>query len=390
MAKKNSGKHWVGVRRADPTFTIGIEEEYLLVDLETRDLAVDPPRSLMSECKKRLKSRVSPEFMQSQIEIGTSKCDTLKQAAEELAFLRQTVSEVAGKHGLAPMAASTHPFAAWDSQKHTPKQRYDVIARDMQAVVRRLLICGMHVHVGLDDDELRIDLLAQIGYFLPHLLALSTSSPFWKGENTGLKSYRLSVFDEMPRTGLPEAFESYEDYQRHVDVMVQAGLVEDATKLWWDVRPSARFPTLEVRVNDICTRMKDGVAIAALYTCLLRMLYRLKRTNQRWRRYSNMLVQENRWRAQRYGIDEGLVDFGRGEILPYKQLLDEMIELTAEDAEALDCVAELRHARQIVRYGTSAHRQVAVYDKAIAAGAGKDQALRKVVDFLVKETVAGL
>jgi carboxylate-amine ligase len=289
----------------EPSFTIGIEEEYLLVDRETRDLAVDPPKSFMAECEKRLKGRVSPEFMQSQIEVGTNKCATIPQAAAELAELRQTVAEVAGKHGMAPIAASTHPFAEWDMQKHTRKDRYDILARDMQAVVRRLLICGMHVHVGLDDDDLRLDMMQQIAYFLPHLLVLSTSSPFWRGENTGLKSYRLSVFHEMPRTGLPETFDSHGEYERHVNVLVGAGVIEDATKIWWDVRPSCRFPTLEMRIADICTRIDDTVTVAAVYQCLLHMLCRLKRNNQRWRGYSNMLVQENKWRAQRYGFDEG-------------------------------------------------------------------------------------
>jgi len=302
--------------------------------------------------------------------------------------MRRTVAEVAAEHGLAPIAASTHPFATWDTQKHTDKERYHVLARDMQAVVRRLLICGMHVHVGLDDDELRIDLLGQISYFLPHLLALSTSSPFWRGDETGLKSYRIAVFDELPRSGLPETFDSYSEYLRHLDAIVQAGVIEDGTKLWWDCRLSARFPTLEMRIADICTRLKDGVAIAAIYVCLLRMLYRLKRNNQRWRRYSNMLIRENRWRAQRYGLDEGLIDFGIGAIVPYADLLEEIIELVRVDALALDCVAEVEHARQIVTGGTSAHRQISVYQEALAAGAEKIEAQRRVVDMLIEETVA--
>ena len=349
-----------------------------------------PPDSLMTECEARLEGRVSPEFLMSQIEIGTSKCATLAEAAEEIRHLRRCVAEVAGQHGLAPIAASTHPFSVWSEQKHTPKARYDTLARDMQAVARRLLICGMHVHVGLDDDELRIDLMSQAAYFLPHLLALSTSSPFWRGEDTGLKSYRLAVFDELPRTGLPESFDSYGEYRRHVEIMVHAGLIEDATKLWWDVRLSARYPTLEMRVADVCTSYEDGITIAALYLCLLRMLYRLKRSNQRWRVYNNMLVQENRWRAQRYGFDEGLVDFGRGEIVPYADLLEEMIELTWDDAERFGCVAEVRHARDILARGTSAHRQLAVYAKTLEAGAAPQEALKAVVDFLIAETVDGL
>jgi carboxylate-amine ligase len=368
----------------EPSFTIGIEEEYLLVDRETRDLAVDPPESFMRECEKRLKSRVSPEFMQSQIEIGTNKCASVAEAARELLELRSTVAEIAGKHGMAPIAASTHPFAEWYAQKHTRKDRYDILARDMQAVVRRLLICGMHVHVGLDDDDLRLDLMQQIAYFLPHLLVLSTSSPFWRGENTGLKSYRLSVFHEMPRTGLPETFDSYGEYQRHVNVLVDAGVIEDATKIWWDVRPSCRFPTLEMRIADICTRLDDTLTVATVYLCLLHMLHRLKRDNQRWRGYSNMLIQENKWRAQRYGFDEGLIDFGKGIIVPYESLLEEIIALTSPSAEELGCKEHLLHARTILARGTGAHEQVRVYEEAIAAGADKTEALKNVVDFLIE------
>jgi carboxylate-amine ligase len=374
----------------EPSFTIGIEEEYLIVDPETRELVAELPTSLMEECERRLKGQVTSEFLRSQIEVGTRVCKSVREARDELAHLRRTVTEVAEDHDLAPIAASTHPFAAWNAQKHTDKERYNILARDMQAVARRLVICGMHVHVGLDDDELRIDLMNQVSYFLPHLLALSTSSPFWRGEDTGLKSYRISVFDELPRTGLPEIFESWGEFQRHLDILISAGLVEDASKLWWDVRPSARFPTLELRIPDICTRLDDGVTVAALYTCLLRMLYRLKRTNQRWRKYANMLVQENRWRAQRYGIDEGLVDFGKGEIGAYKDLLEEILMLTREDQELCDCAAECERARDILRRGTSAHWQLEVYRNARIEGADQTEALRRVVDMLIEETRAGL
>ena len=374
---------------AEPSFTVGIEEEYLLVDRETRDLVVEAPPDLMERCEARLSNRVSPEFLQSQIEVGTSKCNSIAEAAKELAELRGCIAEIAGDYGLAPIAASTHPFAVWGEQKHTPKQRYDELARDLQGVVRRLLICGMHVHVGLDDDELRLDLMGQIAYFLPHLLALSTSSPFWRGANSGLKSYRLAVFDELPRTGLPQSFDSFGEYQRHLNTMIRAGLIEDGTKIWWDVRPSARYPTLEMRIADVCTHIEDTVTVAALYQCLLRMLYRLKRNNQRWRKYSSMLVQENRWRAQRYGSDQGLVDFGRGEIVPYADLLEEILTLVEPDAEALGCRDAVLHARTILQRGTSAHRQIALYDEAVAAGAEPAEALRGVVDFLIEASVAG-
>lgn len=374
---------------ATPPLTLGIEEEYLLVDLETREVAADPPPEMLAECEARIPDLVKPEFLTSQIEVATPICRTCREARAELAWLRRTVAEVSRKYGLAPIAASTHPFSQWRSQRHTDKARYHILARDMQAVARRLLICGMHVHVGIDDDELRIDLMNQVSYFLPHLLALSTSSPFWLGEDSGLKSYRLSVFDELPRTGLPSRFESYGEYRRHVEVLVRAGVFDDASMIWWDVRPSCRFQTLEMRITDVCPRIDDAVAIAALYQCIIRMLVRLRRDNQRWRAYDNMLIEENRWRAKRYGIDEGLIDFGKGEVVPCANLVEELIELTKEDAEALDCVDELLHSRHILTTGTSAHRQLATFAAAMDAGRTRPEALCSVVDTLVDETVSG-
>jgi carboxylate-amine ligase len=252
------------------------------------------------------------------------------------------------------------------------------------------VICGLHVHVGIDDDELRIDLLNQIGYFLPHLLALSTSSPFWRGEDTGLASYRVAIFNELPRTGLPDHFESYGEYRRQLERLVAAGLIDDASKLWWDVRLSARFPTLEMRITDMCPYLDDAVAIAALYQCLLSMLWRLKRQNQRWRIYPHMLVRENRWRAQRYGFDAGLVDFGKDRIVDFAGLLEELFELVAPDAARLDCTAEIANARTILTRGTSAHRQRQAYARALADGADRHEALVAVVDGLIAETASGL
>ena len=370
----------------EPKFTVGIEEEYLLVDRETRDLATEPPESMMTDCQALLRGQVCAEFLRSQIEVATRVCETVAEARADLSYLRATVAEIAEKYGFAPIAASTHPFAHWGEQRHTDKDRYNILADDLQGVARRLLIGGMHVHVGIEDDELRIDLMNQVSYFLPHLLALSTSSPFWRGDNTGLMSYRICVFDELPRTGLPERFASYKEYLRLVAVMVEAGLIEDATKLWWDVRPSARFPTLEMRLTDVCTHLDDAACIAALYQCILRMLYRLRITNQRWRTYPRMLIDENRWRAQRYGVDDGLVDFGKGEIVPYPELMEELLELVAEDAEALKCESEIDRARAIIAEGTSAHRQVKVYDDMLAAGGNEEEALKAVVDLLVEET----
>ena len=246
----------------------------------------------------------------------------------------------------------------------------------------------MHVHVGIDDDELRIDLMNQARYFLPHLLMLSTSSPFWQGEDTGLKSYRLAVFHELPRTGLPQRFESFGEYQRTVDVLVRNKVIEDATKIWWDLRPSAKFPTLEMRVTDVCTRIDDAVSIAALFACTLRMLWRLRTSNQKWRTYPSFLIEENRWRAQRYGVRDTLFDFGKGKLVPFAALIDELLDLIAEDAAALGCGREVRHALNIATGGTSADRQVARYKKLLAT-ASTDAALVAVVDQLIAETVAG-
>ena len=229
-------------------------------------------------------------------------------------------------------------------------------------------------------------MLDQLPYFLPHLLTLSTSSPFWGGQETGLKSYRLSVFDELPRTGPPESFSSFAEYQRTVAIMVQAGLIEDATKLWWDVRPSARFPTLEMRITDMCPLLENSVSIAAIFQCLCRMIWRLRSENKRWRAYPRMLIAENRWRAQRYGLDEGLVDFGKGAIIPYQDLLEEIIGMVGEDSDHLGCRTEIEAARGIVARGTSAHRKIAAYKQARAEGAISEDALCRVVDQLVSET----
>ena len=372
----------------EPSLTIGVEEEYLLVDVESRDLVGEPPAKIFEEFEASLPGQFSREFLRPQVEVGTSVCKSIGEIRSELLRLRGAVAAVAHTHGLAPIAASTHPFAAWRRQKFTEKERYQVLHRDMQAVANRLLIGGMHVHVGIEDGDLRIDIMNQVAYFLPHLLALSTSSPFWGGTDTGLKSYRLCVFDSLPRTGLPERFESYGEFRRAVDVLTEAELLEDDTKIWWDVRPSARFPTLEMRITDVCPRLEDALCCAALFQCLCRMLVRLRKDNQRWRVYAHMLIHENRWRAQRYGIDKGLVDFGRGKLVPVRDLMEELFVILREDALALDCVAEIEHARTIIERGTSAHAQVATYERAVAAGASRHEALQRVVDALIEETVA--
>ena len=296
------------------------------------------------------------------------------------------IVDVAGRHGLAPLAASTHPFSAWNEQQITEKERYSIIAHDLQITGRRLVICGMHVHVELGDDDLRIDIMNQMRYFLPHLLALSSSSPFWQGTDTGLRSYRLAIYDESPRSGLPGVFKSWHEYKSTVDVLINAGVIEDASKIWWDIRPSAQFPTLEMRITDVCSYVEDAVCISQIYRCLCRMLYRLRLSNQRWRPYPLFLLEENRWRAQRYGVTGTLFDFGKGALVSYPQLLDEILELIREDAVHFGCESEVGHARTILRRGTSADRQLACAQKARKAGATEADAMRAVVDLILAET----
>ncbi|MDX1516036.1 MAG: carboxylate-amine ligase [Woeseiaceae bacterium] len=373
-----------------PEFTIGVEEEYLLVDKATGQLIVDPPQSLMAECEEQAEGQVSSELLRSQIEVGTKVCKNVQEARADLARLRRIIVDTAANHNLAPIAASTHPFSSWTEQKHTQKDRYEQLTVEMQGAARRLVICGMHVHVGIGDDELRIDLMNQMSYFLPHMLALSCSSPFWGGRDTGLKSYRLTVFDALPRTGLPERFASWAEYQRHVQILKDAGLIEDSTRIWWDLRPSARFPTLETRIMDVCTRLEDTIALAAMLVCMLRMLYRLRTRNQRWRIYTPMLIRENRWRAMRYSFDEGMVDLARGIVVPFDELLEEILELVAEDAEALGCVEEISSVRNILTRGTSAHRQLKTYELEQAAGNSVEDSLKAVVDGLIADTAEGL
>lgn len=373
-----------------PEFTIGIEEEYLVVDRETRDLFTRPPREMWDALGEVLGAQVTQEFLQAQIEVGTKVCAKVSEAREDLATLRRDLSKVVSEYGAAIIASSTHPFANWAQQETTEEPRYMRLRADYQQVARQLVICGMHVHVGIADNHLRIDLMNQVKYFLPHLLALSTSSPFWDGVATGLHAYRLVIFQNMPRTGIPEEFISYAEYERYVEILVGAGLIEDASKLWWDIRPSAKYPTLEMRVSDVCTRLDDAMTIAAMYQALLGFLYRLRRNNQKWRTYAPGIIEENVWRAQRYGTTGSLVDFGKGSLVPFHDLVEEIIELVSQDATEFDVRDEIRHARNILRDGTSAHRQIAAYEKALTDGAEEREALQAVVDELIVDTLFGI
>lgn len=373
-----------------PAFTIGIEEEYLIVDRETRDLFNKPPKQMWEALGEVLGSQVTQEFLQAQIEVGTKVCTRVSEARDDLARLRRDLSKVVSEYGAAIIASSTHPFANWAQQETTEDPRYMRIQADYQQVARQLVICGMHVHVGIADEDLRIDLMNQVRYFLPHLLALSTSSPFWDGVLTGLQAYRLVIFQNLPRTGMPEEFESAAEYHRYVDILVDAGLIEDASKLWWDIRPSSRYPTLEMRISDVCTRLDDAMTVAALYQCLLGFLYRLRRNNQRWRVYSPGIIEENVWRAQRYGTGGSLVDFGKGTLVDFADLGEEILELVAEDAVEFEVLDETGHARDIIRDGTSAQRQVAAYEAAVADGASEHEAVQAVVDELIVDTLHGI
>ncbi|MCM2562168.1 carboxylate-amine ligase [Lutimaribacter sp. EGI FJ00015] len=374
---------------AQPDFTIGIEEEYLLVDRDS--LALSPaPTELMERCGAALEGQFSPEFLDCQVEIGTRVCADVAEARDDLRHLRSTVARIAADYNLAPIAASCHPFADWRQQHHTDRDRYNSLRQDLAGVVRRMLICGMHVHVGIDAPDQRIDLMNQLAYFLPHLLALSCSSPYWQGEDTGLSSYRLTVFDNLPRTGLPPRLESWGSFERSVAALTELGVIEDASKIWWDLRPSSRFPTIEARICDGSPRVETTLTLAALVQSLTRMLWRLSLKNQRWRIYDTFLVDENRWRAQRYGLSQGLINFGAHEIVPPDMLADELVALVAEDAAALDALAEVENTRAIVATGNSASLQRGVYARARELGRDHDAAMRAVVAHLIDEFHADL
>jgi carboxylate-amine ligase len=369
-------------------FSIGIEEEYLLVDPETRALAKLQPPGFMSRCKDILGPKVTHEFLQSQVEVGTGVCATVAEARADLRALRRAIAEAASEFGLRMIASSTHPWAHWREQEPVDMERYRILGAEHRSLARRMAICGMHVHAGIADPDLRVDLMSQVSYFMPHLLALSTSSPFWEGHDTGLKAFRPIIIGDLPRSGLPETFESWSDWTELLDVLAETGMVTDPSKIWWDMRPSAKHPTLEIRICDICTFVEDGLTIAALYQSILAFLYHLKSSNQRWRHYRRLLILENKWRAQRYGVDAELADFGKRKVVPMPELIDELIELLSPHARELGCLAEIEHARTIVRRGTSADHQLRVYNAALAAGATDHEAQVGVVDWLIAQSAA--
>ncbi len=379
--------------------TLGIEEEYQIIHPETRDL-----HSYVQELLEQGKliypeEELKPEFMQSQIEVGSQVCRNVKEVREEVIRLRRLVGTLAEQKGMKIAAASTHPFASWLEQDVNAGERYRDVLDKMQGVAERLLTFGMHIHIGFGGEENRdrmIETMNQLRYFLPHILALTTSSPFWQGRNTGLKSYRSVVFEMLPRTGIPAHFASYSEYETLVDTLGKVGStlnadgVPDATKIWWDVRPHPKFDTLEVRVSDICTSVDDAVAMAALIQALAAKLLKLRQNNMSWRHYRLHHIRENKWRAMRYGIQGKLIDFGKREQVPMKFLALEMLDLVDDVVDELGSRSEIEHIHTILERGTSADRQVQVYKEALANGHSDKEALKAVVDFLTEETMRGV
>lgn len=365
-----------------PSLTIGIEEEYQIIDPQTREL-----RSYISEILEAgrliLREQVKPELHQSIVEVGSSVCQTPAELRTELTRLRRTIMELAGKNGLKIAAAGTHPFSSWMEQDITPMDRYAGVKNDMQELAQRLLIFGTHVHIGIEDREFLIDAMNVARYFLPHLLCLSTSSPFWMGRNTGLKSYRSIIFRNFPRSGVPRVFESWSDFTYLVDTLVQTHSIPDGSKIWWDVRPNWSYPTLEFRICDVCTRVEEAVCIAAIIQAIIAKLWKLRSANMTFRVYPLDLIDENKWRAVRYGLDGKLIDFGKQEELPARDLIRELIDwFIADVVDELGSRQEIEYAYRILNEGSSADRQLATYQRT--------GDLKAVVDQLIAESEEGV
>ena len=360
--------------------TIGIEEEYQIIDPDTAELT-SYITEFLDEGAVLFRDQVKPEFLQSQVETGTYVCRNVREARQEVTRLRSIVYEIAEKRGRKIAAAGTHPFSSWRSQIITDKDRYKGLLADMRIIAQRLLIFGMHIHIGIPEPDLRIDLMNQMTYFMPHIFALSTSSPFWLGTDTGLKSYRSVVFEDLPRTGLPEYFASAQEYEGYVQTLVKTGCIDDATKIWWDIRPHPRFPTLEFRMCDCVTKVDEVIAIAALIQAVVAKLILLNKNNQTWRIYRQGLIAENKWRAIKDGIDGKLIDFGKEEEVPLRLLIGELLELVDDVVEKLGTRQEIETIRKILKEGTSADRQLRKYHET--------QSLKAVVDMLTEETILG-
>ncbi len=359
-------------------FTLGIEEEFQIVDPKTRELR-SHVSEFLEEGKMILGEQIKPEMIQSMIEVGTGICKNIEEARVDITRLRSIISGLAGKSGLAIVAASTHPFSHWEDQKIYDDERYSLLVQELQNVARSLLIFGLHVHVGVADLDRRIHIMNAARYFLPHVLALTTSSPFWVGHNTGLKSYRSEVFKQFPRTDIPDHFDSYSSFQRYVDLLVRTGCINDGKKIWWDLRPHPVFPTLEFRICDIPTRVDDTVAIAALFQAIVAKLTKLIEKNLGFRLYRRMLIQENKWRAVRWGIDGKMIDFGKQKEVPTRDLILELLEFIDDVVDELGSRKEIEHIHTILQRRTSAEEQLRVFEET------KD--LNAVVDRLIELTM---
>lgn len=367
--------------KKDHRYTLGIEEEFAIIDPGTRELR-SHIQEILEGGKVMLKEQIKPEMHQSVVELGTEICPDIRCAREHVVDLRSKLANLAGKAGLKIASVGTHPFSHWRDQLITEGERYQQIVRDMQSLARANLIFGLHVHVGIPDRESAIHVMNQARYFLPHIYALSVNSPFWVGQDTGLKGYRLKVFERFPRTGIPDSFESLSEYEDFCKLLVKTGCIDNPKKIWWDIRLHPIFDTLEVRVCDAQSRVDDTLAIAALIQAVIAKLFKLLRQNITFRVYRRRLLDENRWRATRYGIDGKLIDFGKETEVEMRSLLSELLEFVATEARELESEREMAHIERIMREGTGADRQLAAFQRT--------QDMKAVVDQIVAETYEGL
>jgi carboxylate-amine ligase len=365
-----------------PTFSIGIEEEYQTVDPETRDLRSHIQAEILEKGRLILQERVKAEMHQSVVEVGTGVCKNIKEAKAEVKMLRRDIIRLAKENGLKLASVATHPFADWRAQEIHPDPRYKNIVEDMQLVARANLIFGLHVHIGIEDRETAIHMMNHARYFLPHLLALSTNSPFWLGMNTGLKSYRCKVFDKFPRTNIPDYFPSWGEYENFIKLLIKTNCIDNAKKIWWDIRPHPFFNTIEFRVCDIPMRADETIALAALIQATVAKLYKLYSANQGFRLYRRALIMENKWRASRYGMDGKLIDFGKQTEVPARDLILEYLDFVDDVVDELDSREELDYIHTMLKTGSGADRQLRVYQET--------GDLKKVVDYIIEETETGL
>ena len=365
-----------------PTFTLGIEEEYQTVDPVTRDLRSHIQAEILEKGKLILQEKVKAELHQSVVEVGTGVCRTIKEAKAEIKGLRRNIIRLAQENGLRVASVATHPFSDWRTQEIHPDERYKNIVEDMQLVARANLIFGLHVHVGIEDRETAIHMMNHARYFLPHILALSTNSPFWLGMNTGLKSYRVKVFDKFPRTNIPDYFPSWGEYENFIKLLIKTNCIDNAKKIWWDIRPHPFFNTIEFRVCDIPMRADETIALAALIQATVAKLYKLHASNQGFRLYRRALTMENKWRASRYGLDGRLIDFGKQTEVPVRDLIGEYLEFVDDVLDELDSREEVEYIHRILEEGSGADRQLRVFEQT--------GDLKKVVDYIIEETEAGL